>query len=725
MELAGLIEAKREAEKTLAEKQDALIMSYKQQEVRHSSYRPCSKLVRQQTPQKVSECSPSAFAPMNPTKQDVTHALGVLEQIKHDMSHLFPEVERLLKERAPSYSSVRRVSSRKSQVEKLPSIPLTNPVNLVAAPVASEKEEVEPMRSISQRLSKISQSTLAAISQMWANAVEETATMESQAKAYEQSPQFTVEEPQLQQSTVDTASQTSMEEPQLQRSTVDTASQTSMEEPQLQRSTVDTASQTNMEEPQLQQSTVDTASQTNMEEPQLQRSTMDTASQTNMEEPQLQQSTVDTASQTNMEEPQLQQSTVDTASQTNMEEPQLQQSTVDTASQTNMEEPQLQRSTMDTASQTMDKPQLQRSTMDTASQTNMEEPQLQNNVEEPIKQVCGSELNEFSPSSSTCVSSSESHSSLCRRPSSIDCQSSEDLRIDEGRVPDEMLQEESYQSICRPPSIECMSSEALRVDEGKITKPAFEDKPQQSSLKVKNVSNEVAHQYDSASTLGVLSTRWSTLQQVDSQSTAEESKCTSSEETYEPSTQDSASSFSALGRLSERWSELDSSNKGCQRENTSSQSSVHKIPTPPTYPRPAGYPVRGVLSCQSSIHVIKDCSLKECVSPLTVHSQAMVPYQSQTTRLGLRTNETLASSEQIHMPTKEERQRESRADAAEKEEGIRSEMDLPPSNTAPEELHTAEVEGNQVPAPSTVVSSNLSETQLKMEEEKVSCFSFG
>ena len=652
MELAELIEAKREAEKTLAEKQDALIMSYKQQEVRHSSYRPCSKLVRQQTPQMVSESSPSAFTPMNPTKQDVTHALGVLEQIKHDMSHLFPEVERLLKERAPSYSSVRRVSSRKSQVEKLPSIPLTNPVNLVAAPVASEKEEVEPMRSISQRLSRISQSTLAAISQMWANAVEETATMESQAKAYEQSPQFTVEEPQLQQSTVDTASQTSMEEPQLQRSTVDTASQTNMEEPQLQRSTMDTASQTNMEEPQLQQSTVDTASQTNMEEP------------------------------------------------------------------------QLQRSTMDTASQTMDKPQLQRSTMDTASQTNMEEPQLQNNVEEPIKQVCGSELNEFSPSSSTCVSSSESHSSLCRRPSSIECQSSEDLRIDEGRVPNEMVQEESYQSICRPPSIECMSSEALRVDEGKITKPAFEEKPQQSSLEVKNVSNEAAHQYDSASTLGVLSTRWSTLQQVDSQSTAEESKCTSSEETNEPNTQDSASSFSALGRLSERWSELDSSNKGCQRENTSSQSSVHKIPTPPTYPRPAGYPVGGVLSCQSSIHVIKDCSLKECVSPLTVHSQAMVPYQSQTTCLGLRTNETLASSEKIHMPTKEELQRESRADAAEKEEGIRSEMDLPPSNTAPEELHTAEVEGNQVPAPSTVVS-NLSETQLKMEEEKVSCFSFG
>ena len=247
MELADIVEAKREAERALIENQ--------QQEVRISiPHRPGSRLVRRQSPQQVSESSPPAFTLMNPTKREVTHALGVLEQIKRDMSHLFPQVESLLKERVHSHSSLRRVSSRKSQVEKLPSVPLTNPVNLVAAPVASDKEEVKPTRSLSQKPSKISQSTLAAISQMWANAVEEA--------AIENATPQTLEESQPEQYTM-AASQT-MEDSQLERSTKDTTSQT-LKKPQLQQSSVETISQ-NKEEPQLQQSTAETAPQTIMKE---------------------------------------------------------------------------------------------------------------------------------------------------------------------------------------------------------------------------------------------------------------------------------------------------------------------------------------------------------------------------------------------------------------------------------------------------------------------------
>ena len=598
IELGDLVEAKKEVEKVLAD-------SYKQQEVRsYVPHRPCSRIVRPQTPQKVSESSPSAFTPMNPTKQDVTHALGVLEQIKHDMSHLFPEVQRLLKERAPSYTSMRRVSSRKSQVEKLPSVPLTNPVNLVAAPVASA-EEVKPTRSLSQRPSRISQSTLAAISQMWANAVEEAANETA-----------TMEESQPEQIAIEIAMKAS------RQSTTDTVSQT-LEDSQLMESMMD--SKTTME---VQHPTVDQASQTTMEEP-----TMDASSQTTVEE------------------------------------------------------------SLDVADQTMDEGQLLQSTMEATLQANMDATSSQSGIwyEAPsiddFTMSFEDRLDEPRSSSSTPVSQTESCSSLCRRPSSLECQSSYGLRIDEGRVPSEMLQEDSFHSICRPPSIECLSSEALRIDEGRITK-------QQSSLQEKEFShalNAAAHQYDSASTLGMLSTRWSTLQQVDSE-------C--------PQTTEGTSDLN----------ELDPSNE-CQQDDTSPEQSFYRVPTPPAYPKPLGTHVRGVISCQSSLRQIKeDCPSDfsaEFTSPLAVHT-AVVPYHSQRTRLGLKKNVDLTSNEQKQYY--EERLKDSRADLAGKEEEIRkSLLDLLPPKRTVDEFYTSEAESNPVPAPTPVISTTVSETQIKEE----------
>ena len=607
IELADLVEAKKEAEKALAE-------SCKQQEVRsYVPHRPCSRLVRPQTPQKVSENCPPAFTPMNPTKRDVNHALGVLEQIKHEMSHLFPEVERLLKEKAPSYSSMQRVSSRKSQVEKLPSVPLTNPVNLVAAPVASA-EEVKPTRSLSQRPSRISQSTLAAISQMWANAMEEAANETA-----------TMEESQPEQFTIEIASQA-------------------------------------IEESHLPQSTKDSVSQT-MEDSQLKQSMMNPASQTTMK---------------------VQHPTVDAASQTTMKEP-----TMDVASQTTVEESQ------NVVYQTMDEGQLQLSTLEATLQANMDAASSQSSIwcEAPsIDDFTVSfedRLDKVRSSGPTPVSQAESCSTICRRPSSLECQSSDGLRIDEGRAPNEMPQEESYHSICRPPSIECMSSEALRIDEGRITK-------QQSPLQEEKLSctlNEGAHQYDSASTLGMLSTRWSTLQEVDND----------------------------CSQITESTTDLNDPDpcKECQEDDTSPEQSFYRAPTPPAYPKPLGSHVRGVISCQSSLRQIKeDCPSDfstEFTSPLAVHT-AVVPYHSQRTRLGLKKNIDLTSNEQKQYY--EERLKDSRADLAGKEEEIRkSLLDLVPPKRTVEEFYTAEAEGNPVPAPTPVVSTNVSETQMK---EKVS-----
>ena len=106
---------------------------------------------------------------MGCTKRDVAHAVGLLEKIKADLSQLFPRQSNYIQRRTST--QVPRIPSRKSQVEKLPSIPNTYPVNLTAAPMPTE--DLQPRRSVARHSSRISQSTLSAISQMWTAAVEE------------------------------------------------------------------------------------------------------------------------------------------------------------------------------------------------------------------------------------------------------------------------------------------------------------------------------------------------------------------------------------------------------------------------------------------------------------------------------------------------------------------------------------------------------------------------
>ena len=299
--------------------------------------------------------------------------------------------------------------------------------------------------------------------------------------------------------------------------------------------------------------------------------------------------------------------------------------------------------------------------------------------------------------------------------------SSEALKIDEGRIAEAAFNKEPFSCTSneddsastlyyRPPSIECMSSEALKIDEGRA-------EPAKESF---SCTSNGAHQYDSASTLGILSTRWSTLQQVDTECLPidnSESTCTRGA-TDQQDVGDAANSSSALDYPSE--SEMDYTNEGYQQEDASSQHSFHRVPTPPAYPKPPGYHVRGVISCQSSLRQIKEDCLsdfsKEFVSPLAVHT-AVLPYQSQRTRLGLKKNVELTPHEQEQYY--EERLKESRADLAEKEEEIRkSLLDLLPPKRTLDEFYAAETEGNQVPASTPVASSTASETRL--ETEKVS-----
>ena len=108
---------------------------------------------------------------MGCTKKDVAHAVELLEKIKADLSHLFPRQSNYIQRRTST--QVPRIPSKKSQVDKLPSISNTYPVNLTAAPVTKVEDDLQPKRSVDRHSSRISQSTLSAISQMWAAAVQE------------------------------------------------------------------------------------------------------------------------------------------------------------------------------------------------------------------------------------------------------------------------------------------------------------------------------------------------------------------------------------------------------------------------------------------------------------------------------------------------------------------------------------------------------------------------
>ena len=106
---------------------------------------------------------------MGCTKRDVAHAVELLEKIKTDLSNLFPRQSNYIQRRTST--EVPKIPSKKSQVDKLPSIPNTYPVNLTAQPVPME--DLKPKRSVARHSSRISQATLSAISQMWTAAVEE------------------------------------------------------------------------------------------------------------------------------------------------------------------------------------------------------------------------------------------------------------------------------------------------------------------------------------------------------------------------------------------------------------------------------------------------------------------------------------------------------------------------------------------------------------------------
>ncbi len=214
-----------------------------------------------------------------------------------------------------------------------------------------------------------------------------------------------------------------------------------------------------------------------------------------------------------------------------------------------------------------------------------------------------------------------------------------------------------------------------------------------------------ASKYDSASTLGILSTMWSTLQETES---SDDGKTSEPENTSTTSNEENTDAF-ITNCISEN---LPSLNFG---EEEFTLTSIPRVPTPPVYPRPAGYALRGVISCQSSLRQIKENSASdftnEFVSPLAVHSQAVVPYHSQRTQLGI-TDHMEMERKQFY----EERLIRSRDELIKQEEQIRKSMKelIPPKRTL-SEFYAAEAEGNPMPAPTLEVTPVVSETCLQLE----------
>ncbi len=218
-----------------------------------------------------------------------------------------------------------------------------------------------------------------------------------------------------------------------------------------------------------------------------------------------------------------------------------------------------------------------------------------------------------------------------------------------------------------------------------------------------------ASKYDSASTLGILSTIWSTIQKAkgpssDKGGTSEPGYAStkSNEETNDAFTSNS---------ISEKMSSLNSG------EEEFTQTSIPRIPTPPAYSRPAGYTVRGVISCQSSLRQIKENSASdfnnEFVSPLAVHSQGVFPYHSQRTHLGIKNNMEITPADRKQFY--EERLIRSRDELIKQDERIRNSMEelVPPKRTLLE-FYTAEAEGNPMPAPTPEVTPMVSETCMQL-----------
>lgn len=150
---------------------------------------------------------------------------------------------------------------------------------------------------------------------------------------------------------------------------------------------------------------------------------------------------------------------------------------------------------------------------------------------------------------------------------------------------------------------------------------------------------------------------------------------------------------------------------------------IRRRPTPPAYYRPPGYPVRGVMSCQSSLRQIKEhapTSFKnEFSTPLPKYPQAVEEYHSQRACLGMKHN-TVPITHSEHMELYGERPRQSRDELTKQEERIRGGMEelVPPRRTLGE-FYAAEAEGNPMPAPTPPVSPEASQTELLKEEQQL------
>jgi len=198
-------------------------------------------------------------------------------------------------------------------------------------------------------------------------------------------------------------------------------------------------------------------------------------------------------------------STTDAGSQTELESPK----TKDATSQAN-----IRPSTTDAGSQSEPEPAV---TQDNASQTEVAEPLFKD----------ASSQTDFESSEPKKSTSSQTGFEM-PATADADCQTTDPALITPVQSHSSLLPEESLHRVySRPSSIECMSSDDLRIDEGRP--PRCADKAEESK-------------YDSMSTLGILSTNWTALQE-------------------------------ALADYSETRPGADST----------------KIPTPPSSPKPDGY----------------------------------------------------------------------------------------------------------------------------------------
>lgn len=128
-------------------------------------------------------------------KEKFEGAVACIEQLKASIVDMFlPNLEEKL-ERAqrrlgesPSRHQVKSASSRKSCVEKLPNVVKTTPVNIIAAPVADwkndvEEEEKEEQVSLSNKKSSFSSSARNEVIKMWNEAVDEVEAQELASQA--------------------------------------------------------------------------------------------------------------------------------------------------------------------------------------------------------------------------------------------------------------------------------------------------------------------------------------------------------------------------------------------------------------------------------------------------------------------------------------------------------------------------------------------------------------